>query len=588
MKRTILAAITLLLAISLQAQKRVNNHMYNPDPAPVVSGDRLYVFTGHDLDTATYFRMPDWQLFSTTDMEHWTDHGVVMTTANFKWAKQGDNAWASQAIERNGKWYWYVAAEDTTKHLHGIGVAVADRPEGPWTDPIGKPLIPGDWGFIDPTVFIDDDGQAYLFWGNNGCWYAKLNEDMISIDKSFANNGICDMRAMLDDEAQFGPKCMKMDYQLHKRVMKTGFEEAPWLYKIGDTYFLEYAAGGVPEHWAYSTSKSIHGPWHYEGRITDESPGSFTIHGGTIDFKGKSYLFYHDGIPSGGNGFRRTTAFREFQRLKDGRIPKIDITADAQGTEINRRDHRGKVVYQDDEVVFRQIDEHTWIGNGHLVYNESLYLVEGNDHAILIDAGTYIPELDKIVAKITSKPVTMMLTHAHGDHVGGVGPFPEVYLNAGDMPMVPNNLRNYKGQIKYLYDGEVIDLGGREIEVIFTPGHTAGSATFFDKAKHYGFSGDAFGSTNLLVFTNLSTEMYTAERIENYMKKNDIHFLFPGHYSGDNLETLQRVTDIKNMCREVLDGERKPTISNGNNGGMDMMVDDNGVRINFSSRSGMK
>ena len=229
-KSIILTAIAFLLTLTLQAQeqqaneqsssiKRVSNRRYTPDPAPVVSGDRLYVFTGHDLDTATYFRMPDWQVFSTTDMEHWTDHGIVLTTAHFKWAKQGDNAWASQAIERNGKWYWYVAAEDTTKHLHGIGVAVADRPEGPWADALGKPLIPGDWGFIDPTVFIDDDGQAWLFWGNNGCWYAKLNEDMISIDKSFANNGICDMRAMLDDEAQFGPKCMKMDYQLHRGIL---------------------------------------------------------------------------------------------------------------------------------------------------------------------------------------------------------------------------------------------------------------------------------------------------------------------------------------------------------------------------------
>ena len=266
----------------------------------------------------------------------------------------------------------------------------------------------------------------------------------------------------------------------------------------------------------------------------------------------------------------------------------IPYVVEAQVTDINSRDLRGKVVYQDDEVVFRQLDEHTWIGNGHRLYNESLYLIEGNERAILIDAGVYIPDLDKIVAKITSKPVTMMLTHAHGDHVGGVGPFPEVYLNAGDMTIVPNNMRNYKGQIRYLNDGQVIDLGGREIEVIFTPGHTPGSATFFDKAQHYGFSGDAFGSTNLLVFTNLSTEMYTAERIENYMKKNDIRFLFPGHYSGDNLESPQRVTDIKNMCREILDGVRKPTASNGNNGGMDMMVDDKGVRINFSSRTGMK
>ena len=275
-----------------------------------------------------------------------------------------------------------------------------------------------------------------------------------------------------------------------------------------------------------------------------------------------------------------------YKILKD-HIKRI-VAAMAQGTEINSRDLRGKVVYQDDEVVFRQLDERTWIGNGHRVYNESLYLVEGNDRALLIDAGTYIPELDKIVAKITSKPVTMMLTHAHGDHAGGVGPFPEVYLNAGDMTIVPNSMRNYKGQIKYLSDGEVIDLGGREIEVLFTPGHTAGSTTFFDKARHYGFSGDTFGSTNLLVFTNLSTEMHTAERIERYMKKNDIRFLFPGHYSGDNLESLQRVADIKDMCREILDGERKPTASNGNNGGMDMMVDDKGVRINFSSRFGMK
>ena len=134
----------------------------------------------------------------------------------------------------------------------------------------------------------------------------------------------------------------------------------------------------------------------------------------------------------------------------------MPLTIEAQETDINSRDLRGKVVYQDNEVVFRQLDEHTWIGNGHLCYNESLYLVEGNDRAILIDAGTVIPGLDKIVAKITTKPVTMMLTHAHGDHAGGVGPFPEVYLNAGDMPLVSNSMRNYKGQIRYLNDGEVI------------------------------------------------------------------------------------------------------------------------------------
>ena len=261
----------------------------------------------------------------------------------------------------------------------------------------------------------------------------------------------------------------------------------------------------------------------------------------------------------------------------------------AQGTDVNSRDLRGKVVYQDDEVVFRQIDEHTWIGNGHRVYNESLYLVEGNDRAILIDAGTRIPGLDKIVAGITSKPVTLMLTHGHGDHVGGAGPFPEVYLNAEDMEMFASNLRNnYQGHIKFLIDRQVIDLGGRELEVMFTPGHTSGSITFFDKANHYGFSGDAFGSTNLLVFTYLSNVVASATKVEAYMKENDIRFLFPGHYSGDNLETPKRVSDLKEMCQEVLDGKRKPIKSDGNNGGNDMMIEDRGVRVTFSSQNGIK
>ncbi|MCQ2220919.1 MAG: family 43 glycosylhydrolase [Prevotella sp.] len=321
----VLALGSVAFAQGQNKSRHISTERYNPDPAPVVSGDRLYVFTGHDKDTATYFRMPDWQVYSTTDMEHWTDHGIVMSTATFKWAKQGDNAWASQAIERNGKWYWYVAAEDKSKGLHGVGVAVADKPEGPWVDPIDKPLIPGDWGFIDPSVFIDDDGQAYLFWGNNGCWYAKLNEDMVSIDISFGEPGKGFKRLELEDVNQFGPLKEKFDYQVRKRIPKTNFEEAPWIYKIGDTYFLEYAAGGVPEHWAYSTAKSIHGPWHYEGKITATSPGSFTIHGGTIDFKGKSYLFYHDAIPSKGNGFRRSAAYIEFRREADGRIPFIEL-----------------------------------------------------------------------------------------------------------------------------------------------------------------------------------------------------------------------------------------------------------------------
>lgn len=314
-------ALTLFLAPAvLSAQNPIIGTMFTPDPAPYVHGDTVYLFADHDEDDAQYFKMKDWLLYSTTDMVNWTYLGAPISTATFKWAKQGDNAWASQAIERNGKWYWYICAEDTTSHLHGIGVAVAYRPEGPYKDALGKPLVPGNWGYIDPSVFIDDDGQAYLFWGNNGLWYAKLNEDMVSLGSE-----VTPVKGLMDPES-FGPLVMKMDYQENRRKMKTGYEEGPWVTKRNGIYYLVYAAGGVPEHMAYSTSKSIDGPWKYEGRIMDEAEGSFTIHGGSIEFKGRNFMFYHNGKGINGGGFRRATAIEEFDYTDDGKIPFIPFT----------------------------------------------------------------------------------------------------------------------------------------------------------------------------------------------------------------------------------------------------------------------
>ena len=156
----------------------------------------------------------------------------------------------------------------------------------------------------------------------------------------------------------------------------------------------------------------------------------------------------------------------------------VGVIAMAQG----RMPYAEKVVYQGEDVTFRQIDAHTWEGNGKMMANETLYIVEGEERALLIDAGTNIKDLDKIVAGITSKPVTLVATHVHPDHTGAsVNYFKEIYINAADMVNVKEMMGDYKGEIKYLSDGEVIDLGGREIEVIFTPGHTPGSTTFIDR-----------------------------------------------------------------------------------------------------------
>ena len=264
------------------------------------------------------------------------------------------------------------------------------------------------------------------------------------------------------------------------------------------------------------------------------------------------------------------------------------ITWSAEQAEQYRRQYSEKFVYRDGYVVFRQIDEHTWEGNGYQVYNESVYLVEGNDRAVLIDAGAWMPHLDKAVAALTDKPVSVLLTHGHGDHVGGVTCFREAWIHPDDMGLLGNpSEQGFDGEIKFLSDGQVIDLGGRQLEVLHTPGHTSGSVTFFDREHHYGFSGDAFGSTNLLLFTNsFRTLINTCARTAEYMQKNGIDKLYPGHYGGNNVETLQRVLDEKKMSEELLSGKRKGTPEGAN--GLNSYIRDYGVTIRYTDPDALK
>ena len=254
-----------------------------------------------------------------------------------------------------------------------------------------------------------------------------------------------------------------------------------------------------------------------------------------------------------------------------------------------RMSYKEKEVYSGPDVIIRQIDEHTWEGNGHLMANETIYIIEGRDKAILLDAGTKIDDLDKIVAGITSKPVTLIATHVHPDHTGSaINYFPEIWIDAADTPNVPQFMAGYKGKINYLEDGQVFDLGGREIEVVFSPGHTPGSACFFDKANHVGFSGDAFGSGNLLLTTNFSTLLSTTTRIEAYMEKNGIEKMYPGHYMGANPETLQRIKDLKTISKEMIAGTRKGNVNQGGMMGLNASVRDFGVNVSYRDPIGLK
>ncbi|WP_353137770.1 glycoside hydrolase family 43 protein [Pseudopedobacter sp.] len=291
------------------SQNPIIQTMYTADPAPMVYNNRLYVYTTHDEDQSTWFNMNDWKVYSTNDMVNWTDHGTILKYSDFAWAK-GD-AWAAQCVEKNGKFYLYVPVVSKVNNKGAIGVAVGDSPLGPFYDVLGKPLVQSEWGDIDPTVFIDDDGQAHMYWGNPKLKYVKLNEDMISYSGDIIEVPMA--------EESFG----KRDGNPER---PTKYEEGPWLYKRKDLYYLFWPGGPLPEFIGYSTSKSAKGPWKYGGIVMPAEGKSFTNHPGVIDFRGKTYFFYHNGALPGGSGFTRSVCVQELNFNKDGTIPQMKMT----------------------------------------------------------------------------------------------------------------------------------------------------------------------------------------------------------------------------------------------------------------------
>lgn len=281
-------------------------HKYTADPAPLVVGDTLWLYTGHDFaGKQNGYKMKDWCLFSTTDMIHWTEHPTPLKLSEFAWDKSGA-AYASHVIERNGKYYFYASTNGS-----GIGVAVADNPRGPYKDALGKPLItnndcPGAthwWVSIDPAVFIDDDGQAWIFWGNKICYCAKLKDNMIEIDG--------DVR--------------KVDIRNVGKDMN--FTEAPWIHKYKGNYYLTYASGW-PEKISYAMADNIEGPYTCKGILAEMSGNSNTTHPGIVNFKGQTYFFTHNGgLPEGGSYSRSVCS--EFLRYNaDGTMQKIDLSTE--------------------------------------------------------------------------------------------------------------------------------------------------------------------------------------------------------------------------------------------------------------------
>ncbi|MDR0982753.1 MAG: glycoside hydrolase family 43 protein [Culturomica sp.] len=285
------------------AQDPVIQTKYTADPAPMVYNDTVFLYTTHDEDDAEGFKMLDWLLYTSTDMVNWTDHGAVASLKSFSWVTRDNGAWAEQVFERNGKFYMYCPI-----HGNGIGVLVADSPYGPFKDPLNKPLVwqKEHWEDIDPTVFVDDDGQAYMYWGNPNVYYVKLNEDMIS--------------------------CSGDVVKLEKNPEH--YQEGPWVYKRNGHYYMAFASTCCPEGIGYAMSDKATGPWTTQGYImrpTDRSRGN---HPGIIDYKGNSYVFglNYDilRIETPHHKERRSVSVAQMHYRPDGTIEEVPYWKDTK------------------------------------------------------------------------------------------------------------------------------------------------------------------------------------------------------------------------------------------------------------------
>ena len=276
-------------------------HIHTADPAVLVNKDTLWLFAGHDSEAKhTGYMMRDWQVFSTTDMKHWTQYPTPLFIDDFKWAKS-KQAYAGHVVERNGKYYWYVST-----NWCGIGVAVSDKITGPYKDALGKPLLTNkdcfdskhSWACIDPAIFIDDDNTPYIIWGNGQCYIAKLKDNMVEIDGEIKR---------IDVGTDFP------------------FTEAPWVHKYNGKYYFSYASGW-PEKIAYAMADNIMGPWTPKGIISEIAGNSNTTHPAIVNYNDQWLFFSHNGALPDGDGGHRSVIIEPMAYNADGTIKPIPPT----------------------------------------------------------------------------------------------------------------------------------------------------------------------------------------------------------------------------------------------------------------------
>ena len=300
------------------AQNPVIRDQFSADPTARVFNGKVYLYPSHDIfppagQRQDWFCMEDYHVFSSENLTNWQDHGVIVTQNKVPWVRPDSySMWAPDCIEHNGKYYFYFPSSPKNGGGFGVGVAVADRPEGPFI-PEAEP-IKGIFG-IDPCVLQASDGNAYIFWGNGRC--AKLKPNM----KELADDNP-------REKVKFGNREVEMIGVHCLKDLPNRQAEGPFAFEYNGNYYLTYPyVREKTEVLGYAMSKNPMGPYEYKGLIMQEHEnGCWTNHHSIVNFKGQWYLFYHHNDFSPRDDKRRSVCIEKLFFNADGTIQEVKPT----------------------------------------------------------------------------------------------------------------------------------------------------------------------------------------------------------------------------------------------------------------------
>ena len=327
MNKTLLSTVVLCLAATAaNAQNPIIRDQFTADPTARVFNNKVYLYPSHDIlppagQRQDWFCMEDYHVFSSENLTDWTDHGVIVTQNKVPWVRPDSySMWAPDCVERNGKYYFYFPSAPKDGRGFGVGVAIADRPEGPF---ICEPEPIKGINGIDPCVLQASDGNAYIFWGAGRC--AKLKPNM----KELADDTPKEKVKWGNREFEMlGVNCLK---DLPNRQA-----EGPFAFEANGWYYLTYPyVRENTEVLGYAMSKNPMGPYEYKGLIMSEQPnGCWTNHHSIVNYKGQWYLFYHHNYFSPRDDKRRSACIEKLYFNADGTIQEVKQTM--RGVGINK------------------------------------------------------------------------------------------------------------------------------------------------------------------------------------------------------------------------------------------------------------